>query len=90
MIRQWRVGQTLALCLLCVALVPLAACTSDAPEGRAAALFEDSPRPADASTYPNLSTVPARPDDLPSPEERSRLRQALERDRDALRDAAAQ
>ena len=72
---------------LLVGCFALAACQATDPEPSTTAIFADSPRPADRVSYPNLSTVPPRPEGLPTPEERARIREQLERDRIRLHDA---
>lgn len=48
-----------------------------------------TPRPASSQDWPNLSIVPPRPADLPSPAQRYQILREMEQDRDALRGGAA-
>lgn len=84
--RQRHVARTL---LVPLGLLALAGCTNTAADIPADPLFEETARPAESDDYPNLSTVPPRPEGLPTPEERARIREELERDRARLREAAA-
>ncbi|MGO4724825.1 MULTISPECIES: OmpA family protein [unclassified Inquilinus] len=45
--------------------------------------MEAMPRPASPQTYPNLGSVPEKPENLPTPEERAAVRNQLEADRAA-------
>ena len=77
----------LLISLLLLGQSVLGACTTETPERATNPIFDDRPRPADSQAYPNLSTVPPRPQDLPSPEERARIRDDLEQDRLRLHEA---
>lgn len=74
---------------LLTGLVLLAGCSIGDTERPTSSIFVDSPRPADSQAYPNLSRVPPRPEGLPSPEERARIREQLEQDRNRLNEATA-
>lgn len=87
MIGRTRRARAMALCG--VGLFALAGCADPAADIPADPLFEESARPAESRDYPNLSTVPPRPDTLPSPEDRARIREQLERDRALLREQTA-
>lgn len=70
-------------------LLALTACAGT-DTGDPTAPILGTPRPASSQDWPNLSIVPARPADLPSPTERYRILREMEQDRDTLRtDAAA-
>ena len=83
---------TACRCLPGMALAGLLALTACAgtDTGDPTAPILGTPRPASSQDWPNLSIVPARPADLPSPTERYRILREMEQDRDTLRtDAAA-
>ena len=75
-------------CLTCVVLagiLALTACAGTGPEADPAAPILGTPRPPTPQDWPNLSIVPARPDNLPSPAERYQILREMEQDRDTLR-----
>ncbi|NBC34112.1 MAG: hypothetical protein GVY13_15670 [Alphaproteobacteria bacterium] len=84
-----RVRHPVGIALSGLGLLTLAACADPAADIPADPLFEETARPAERQDYPNLSTVPPRPEGLPTPEDRARIREALERDRALLREQAA-
>ena len=71
--------------LLMAALLPAACREPPPPLPEPLERFAPENLPATPSTYPSLGGVPDRPADLPTPAERTRLREQLERDREALR-----
>ena len=66
-------------------LVALTACAGTDTGIDPTAPILGTPRPASPQDYPNLSIVPERPSDLPSPAERYRILREMEQDRDTLR-----
>ena len=78
-------GTAAAVTVLLAALLPAACREPPPPLPAPQERFAPENLPAAPTTYPSLGGVPDRPADLPTPAERTALREQLERDRDALR-----